>query len=147
MSTSFIHLQPGPVFRSFRREVERLQSDIVTEGGKIVRREVEVSMRQRWFRSGKAVNSLQEEVIADASSRTYRLVPTATSRRSAPYPLFGEYGTGIRGRLSGRPAPRGYRYGDSKGMRARRFARTALTVAQPQIEDKAKQLIRNFIVN
>lgn len=147
MSTPFVRLQLGSAFRNFRQRAEQLQSDIVTEGGKIVRREVESSMRLRWFRTGKAVGSLTDEVISDGSTKTYRLVPTATSKRGAPYPLFGEYGTGIRGRLSGRPAPRGYRYGDSKGMRARRFARIALTIAEPQVKARAEQLVRNFTVN
>ena len=140
-----VHL--APIFRNFRQQAERLQTEIVTEGGKIVRREVEASMRQRWFRSGRAVSSLSEEVVTDANTRTYRLIPTATSKRGAPYPLFGEYGTGLRGRLSGRPAPRGYRYGDQPGMRARRFSRIALTIAEPQVKAKAEQLIRNFTVN
>lgn len=139
-----VHL--GPVFRNFREQVEKLQTGITVEGGKIVRREVEASMRQRWYRSGKAVGSLTENIVSEGNSKTYRLVPTATSKSGAPYPLFGEYGTGLRGRLSGRPAPKGYRYGDQPGMRARRFSRIALTIAQPQVKAKAEQLIRNFTV-
>lgn len=137
----------GPVFRHFRQHVEKLQTGITVEGGKIVRREVEASMRQRWYRSGKAVGSLTENIVSEDSSKTYRLVPTATSKSGAPYPLFGEYGTGVRGRLSGRPAPRGYKYGDQPGMRARRFSRIALTIAQPQVVSKAKQLISNLTIN
>lgn len=140
-----VHL--APIFRNFRQQAERLQTEIVTEGGKIVRREVEASMRQRWFRSGKAVSSLTEDVVSEGNTKTYRLVPTATSKRGAPYPLFGEYGTGLRGRLSGRPAPRGYHYGDKPGMRARRFSRIALTIAEPQVKTKAEQLINNLTIN
>lgn len=146
MPDKLVTVHFGPVFRDFRQRVEKLQIGITVEGGKIVRREVEASMRQRWYRSGKAVGSLTESIISEGNSKTYRLVPTATSKSGAPYPLFGEYGTGLRGRLSGRPAPRGYRYGDQPGMRARRFSRIALTIAQPQVKAKAEQLIRNFTV-
>lgn len=144
--TQLATLQLSPIFRNFRSRVERLRDDILTEGGKILRREEESSIRLRWFDSGKTLSSLSEEIVTDGERKTYRLTSTATSKRGAPYPLFGEYGTGRRGRATGRPAPRGYRYGDHAGMRARRFSRIAVAIAQPQVTATAKAMMANFTV-
>jgi hypothetical protein len=143
----FVTLQLGSVFRRFKQRIEDLRDDILTEGGKILRREEESSIRLRWYDEGKTLNSLQEEVIREGDSIIYRLFPTATSEKGAPYPLFGEYGTGRRGRASGRPVPRGYHYGDSTGMRARRYSRIAVSIARPRVIGSAKGLIANFTVN
>lgn len=147
MADQLVTVQLAPILRNFKSRVESLRDDVLTEGGKILRREEESSIRLRWYDSGKTLESLQEEVVSEGSSKTYRLFPTATSKRGAPYPLFGEYGTGRRGATSGRPAPRGYRYGDSMGMTARRYSRIAVMIADPQITARAKQLISNFTVN
>lgn len=147
MPEQFVTVQLSPVFRNLRREVERLRDEIVTEGGKILRRETESSMRQRWFRSGRAVGSLVDEVVSEGDRKSYRLTPTARSKSGAPYPLFGEYGTGRRGAATGGPAPKGYRYGDRPGMAARRFSRIAVELAKPQIEARARQLAANLTVN
>lgn len=147
MAERLATVQLAPIFRNFRGRVESLRDDILTEGGKILRREEESSIRLRWFDEGKTLRSLQEEVVSESERKIYRLFPTAVSEKGAPYPLFGEYGTGRRGATSGRPAPRGYRYGDKPGMRARRYSRIAVGIAKPLVEAKARQLAANFTVN
>lgn len=137
----------GRVFRDFRQSAQQMQDTIVTEGGKIVRREVESSIRTRFFDTGRTLQSLREQVVTEGDSKTYQLTPIATSKRGAPYPLFGEYGTGQRGAASGQPAPAGYKYGDSAGMTARRFSRIALTVAKPQVEAMAQQQAKQLRID
>lgn len=140
-----VHL--GSIFRSFRARMESLRDEIVIEGGKILRREEESSIRLRWYDEGKTLRSLQDRIDTEGNSKIYRLFTTATSKRGAPYPLFGEYGTGRAGAGTGRPAPIGYRYGDKLGMTARRYSRIAVQVAKPQIVANSKRLIANFTVN
>lgn len=141
-----VHL--SPIFRNFRGRMEDLRDSITVAGGKILRREVESSIRLRWYESGKTLRSLEEDVVTDGNRQTYILTPTATSEKGAPYPLFGEYGTGRRGAATGRPAPRGYKYGtERQGMKARRFSRIAVGIAQPQVVASAKGLIANFTIN
>lgn len=147
MSTPLVRLQLSPIFRNFRSRIEDLRDEVTVQGGKILRREVEGSIRLRWYDTGKTLNSLQEDVITKGGSQRYILTPTATSEKGAPYPSFGEYGTGRRGAITGRPSPRGYRYGDKQGMKARRFSRIAVGIAQPQIAATAKALISNFTIN
>lgn len=140
-----VHL--GSIFRNLRGRLEDLRDDVLIEGGKILRAEEEASIQLRWYDEGKTLSSLQEEVVREGDSITYRLFPTATSEKGAPYPLFGEYGTGRRGAATGRPAPRGYRYGDRQGMAARRYSRIAVMNAKPLIESRAKAMIANFTVS
>lgn len=141
------HVQFSPVFRNFRQRIEDLRDDIVTSGGKILRREEESSIRLRWYDEGKTLASLQEEVVREGDKVVYRLFPTATSPQGFPYPTAGEYGTGRRGAATGRPAPRGWRYGDKQGMKARRYSRIAVAIARPQVIGSAKGLIANFTVS
>lgn len=147
MAGELARVELASIFHSFKQRIEDLRDEIVTSGGKILWREEESSIRLRWFDEGKTLASLQEEVVREGDKVIYRLFPTATSDKGAPYPLFGEYGTGRRGRATGRPAPRGYRYGDSVGMRARRYSRIAVAIARPQVIGSAKALIANFTVN
>lgn len=147
MADQLITVQLGSIFHNFRSRVNSLIDDIATEGGKIVRREEEASIRLRWYDEGKTLASLEEEVDVQPERRVYRLIPTATSTKGAPYPLFGEYGTGRAGAASGRPAPVGYKYGDKAGMKARRYSRIAVGLAKPQVIGKTKELIANFTVN
>ena len=144
MADEFVTLTLGRVFRDFRQQVEALRDDILLEGAQVLRREEETSIRQRWFRTGATVNSLQEELIIDKSSKTYRLFPTATNK-GAPYPTFGEYGTGRLGAQTGEPAPRGYRYGAGAGMAARRFSRIAVAQARPEIDRLAIEKVKQFV--
>lgn len=147
MAEVLARVQLGSIFRNLRGRLEDLRDDVLIEGGKILRAEEEASIRLRWYDSGKTLTSLQEEVVREGDSITYRLTPTATSEKGAPYPLFGEYGTGRRGARTGRPTPRGYRYGNRQGMEARRYSRIAVMNAKPLIDSRAKQLIANFTVN
>jgi hypothetical protein len=127
--------------------MESLRDSIVSSGGKILREEEESSIRLRWFDKGVTLRSLQDETVTEGDARIYRLFPTATSKSGAPYPLFGEYGTGRAGAVSGQPAPSGYTYGDKPGMRARRYSRIAVAQARPKVIAKANELVRNFTTN
>lgn len=147
MAEVLARVQLSPLFRNFQSRIEELRDSITVAGGKILRREVESSIRLRWYGEGKTLNSLQEEVVTDGNRQRYILTPTAVSEKGAPYPLFGEYGTGRRGAASGRPAPRGYRYGEKAGMKARRYSRIAVEIAKPQIIGSAKGLMANFTTN
>lgn len=140
------HVRLGSVFRTFKSRIEDLRDEIVTSGGKILRREEESSIRLRWYDEGRTLRSLQEEVIREGDKVIYRLFPTATSPQGFPYPTAGEYGTGRRGAATGRPAPRGWRYGDKPGMKARRYSRIAVAIARPQVIGSAKGLIANFTI-
>jgi hypothetical protein len=141
---NLVELQLGRVFSTFRKSVEALQDDILLDAAQIMRREEETSIRERWYRSGATLGSLQEELVIDGPRKTFRLFPTATNK-GAPYPLFGEYGTGRLGAATGRPAPRGYKYGQQAGMAARRFSRIAVSLARPQIERMAIKRARQFV--
>ena len=147
MADKFVTVQLAPIFRNFQARIESLRDDILTDSGKTLRREEESSIRLRFYDQGNTLKSLQEEVVTEGNKKIYRLFPTATSKKGAPYPLFGEYGTGRRGATSGRPAPRGYRYGDSVGMKARRYSRIAVQVAHPLIETMAQTKVKNFAAN
>lgn len=140
-----VHL--SPIFRNFKSRIEDLRDAVLIEGGKILREEEERSIRLRWYDRGVTLGSLKEEVVSEGDSKIYRLFPTAKSKRGAPYPLFGEYGTGQRGARSGKPAPVGYQYGQGQGMRARRYSRIAVTQARPKVVARAKEVIANFTVN
>lgn len=142
MSESLARIELGKIFlKSFRREVEQMRDEALAESSPILRREVESSMRQRWYRTGASVESLQDEVISEGNKKTYRLSPTTF------YSIFGEYGTGRRGAATGEPAPIGYRYGPREGMEARRFSRIAVGVARPQIEDVWRLKVRELAAN
>jgi hypothetical protein len=142
-----VTIELGSIFHNFRSRVEGLRDSVTAAGGKILRTEEESSIRLRWYDRGVTLRSLQEQTTTEGEARIYRLFPTATSKGGAPYPLFGEYGTGREGARTGGPPPASYRYGDSKGMRARRYGRIAVTQARPKVMAKAGELIRNFTVN
>jgi hypothetical protein len=145
--SEFVTVELGSIFRDARRRFESLRDEIATEDGKILRREEESSIRLRWYDEGRTLNSLQEEFVTEGNARIYLLFPTSVSIRGAPYPTFGEYGTGQEGARTGQPAPKGYRYGDRVGMRARRYSRIAVGIAQPLITAKAKEVIANFTIS
>jgi hypothetical protein len=147
VADELVTVELGSIFHNFQSRVESLRDEVVTQGAKILRQEEESSIRLRWYDKGVTLRSLQEEFITEGQTRIYRLFPTAVSKRGAPYPLFGEYGTGQAGARTGGPAPAGYIYGDSKGMRARRFSRIAVAQAKPKVVARASELIRNFTTN
>lgn len=144
MADELVTVELGPIFHNFESRVRALRDDLLSGGSKILREEEEASIRLRWFDKGVTLRSLQEEVVTEGDAKIYRLFPTATSKRGAPYPLFGEYGTGREGARTGGPAPAGYIYGDSKGMRARRYSRIAVAQARPRVVAQASELMRNF---
>lgn len=146
MAEKLVTLQLSPVFSDFRQRVEGLRDAILNDGRTILRREWALSVRARFFDTGAGLQSAgQGEIVEEGNKKTYRLVPQAF------YMIFGEYGTGRRGSSTGRPAPRGYRYGDRIGMTARRFSRIAVAVAAPQVRDmailKARQFARHETVS
>lgn len=145
MTEQLVTIEHGPVFSNFESRIRALQANIVTEGGKILREEEEQSIRLRWYDKGETLRSLKGEVVDEGDTKIYRLFPTATNR-GFPYPTAGEYGTGREGARTGQPAPSGWVYGQSKGMRARRYSRIAVAQAQPRVVAKASELMRNFTV-
>lgn len=139
--SELVQLQLSSIFRDFGQRVERLRDVILKGAQPIVRRNWAVSVRARWFRTGATLQSAKDEFFESGEVKGYRLFPTTF------YAIFGEYGTGRRGALTGRPAPAGWRYGQQKGMAARRFARHALAQARPQIELSAIRKVRQFAAN
>ena len=143
--SEFVHVDIPRFLTSFRSEIENLRDEIVQASIPIIRREEVASIKARWYRTGETLRSLQEETITIGNSRVYRLFPTAR------HSVFGEYGTGRRGAVSGRPVPRGWRYGPKPGMTARRFSRIAVQNARPQVvrvaESRAKVFARNVTIN
>lgn len=139
MSDQLVRIKFGKIFlKSFRREVEQMRDEALTDSTQIIRREEESSIRERWYLLGRTLESLEEEVIDDGDRKTYRLSPTA------PHAIFGEYGTGRRGAATGEPAPRGWDYGDQPGMEARRYSRIAVGLARPQVEDVWRLKVREL---
>lgn len=138
-------IEYGKIFlKSYRRGLESMRDEGLTESAQILRREVESSIRRYWYDTGATLESLEEEVVEQGNTKTYRLSPTAVSERGFPYPTAGEYGTGQRGSRTGQPAPRGWTYGNQPGMEARRFSRIAVDVARPQVDDIWRLKVREF---
>lgn len=127
--SDFVTVQYGRIFSDYERELLKMRDSALKDSAKVMKREEELSIRARWFRTGASLDSLQEEFEARGSRSIYRLIVGTF------YSIFGEYGTGRRGAATGQPAPRGYSYGDRTGMAARRFSRLAIDAAQPQIRD------------
>lgn len=144
--SDLVTVEYGSVFSNFESRIRALQSQIVIEGGKILRQEEEESIRLRWYDSGETLRSLKEEFAHEGDTKIYRLFPTAKSKRGFPYPTAGEYGTGREGARTGQPAPSGWVYGNSRGMRARRYSRIAVAQAKPRVIAKTSELMANFTV-
>ena len=140
-----VTIEYGSVFSNFESRIRALQSQIVIEGGKILRQEEEESIRLRWYDKGVTLRSLKEEFVEDGDTKIYRLFPTATNR-GFPYPTAGEYGTGREGARTGQPAPSGWVYGNSRGMRARRYSRIAVAQAKPRVIAQASELLANMTI-
>jgi hypothetical protein len=141
MAEQLAKVEFGKIFlKSFKRELESMRDEALLESAPILRREVETSIRERWYRLGRTLNSLEDDVIVDGNTKIYRLIPTAAH---AP---FGEWGTGRRGAATGEPAPTGWTYGDKPGMAARRFSRVAVERARPQVEDVWRLKVRELAV-
>lgn len=147
MSEPFVTVTVPWIFTNLRQQMEALRDGVIEETAPILIREEEASIRARWYRSGKTLRSLKDETVSIRDGKAYRLFPTATSDRGAPYPLFGEFGTGRRGAASGGRTPRGYRHGSTAGMTARRFARSAVETARPKVIRVAQQTVGEFARN
>lgn len=139
--SDFVQVTVSPFFSNFQQIIESLRNKVLDETGPILRKEEEASIRARWYRLGRTLRSLEEDVITDGLRKTYNLFPTA------PHAVFGEYGTGRRGAATGKPAPRGYRYGDKPGMAARRYSRLAVESARPRVIRMARATARDLAKN
>ena len=145
MSESLARIEFGRIFlKSYRRELETMRDEALNESAQILRREEEASIRRYWYDSGATLESLEETIIEQGDTKTYRLSPTAVSEQGFPYPTAGEYGTGQRGAATGQPAPTGWTYGNRPGMEARRFSRIAVGLARSQVEDIWRLKVREF---
>jgi len=137
-----VTLHLSPIFSNFRSRIESLRDAMLTDGREIMRREWSLSVRERFYLTGKGLASGMsaeaEKIIEDGNRKTWRMTPTEIRM------TFGEYGTGRRGAQSGQTAPAGYRYGQRQGMRARRFSRIAVSIAAPQVRDMAILKARSF---
>lgn len=137
--SELVEVKLGKIFlKSFRGEVEQVRDEGLAEGAPILRREVESSIRERWYAIGRTLSSLTEEVVSEGDRKSYQLSPTAD------HAAFGEWGTGQRGRATGQPAPRGWTYGNKPGMAARRFSRIAVGIARPQVGDVFRLKVREM---
>jgi hypothetical protein len=139
VSTPIATVQYGKVFDSFEQRLRTMQTNALADSGNVLRREVETSIRARWYRTGASLGALGKgEVTSEDNKLTYRLL------FGKFYDVFGEYGTGRRGAASGQPAPKGYTYGDKPGMAARRFGRLPIDATIPQIRDLHLLAAREF---
>ena len=136
-----VELRLSPIFRDLRNRLRDFQRDVHSRASLIMRFEEQSSIRQRFYRTGKGLLSLFETQTEQGDTLRYEIT---FLRR---YMLFGEYGTGRRGAASGRPAPRGYTYGQRAGMAARRFSRIAVAAAKPKIDRMAHERARAFAAN
>lgn len=140
-----VELRLSPIFRDLRERLRSFQRDVHLRASGILRFEERLSVSQRFYRTGQGLLSLFEQQLEEGNKLRYEIT---FLRR---YMLFGEYGTGRRGATSGRPAPRGYTYGQRAGMTARRFSRIAVAAAKPKIDrmarERARQLALNATVN
>ena len=118
---SFFH---GEVFRT---RILQWRDDALESAGKILERESRLSVRERFYRTGAALGSLEDLTVEKGLKKTYEQFSELF------YFRFGEYGTGKRGRASGVSHPANYRYGQVTGMSARFMLGTALDRAEPEI--------------
>lgn len=136
-----VKLKLSPIFRDLRNRLRGFQRDVHQRASLIMRFEEQLSIRQRFYRTGKGLLSLFERQLEEDNKLRYEIT---FLRR---YMLFGEYGTGRRGAASGRPTPRGYTYGQRAGMTARRFSRIAVAAAKPKIDRMARERARLLAAN
>ena len=120
----------GEVFKS---RVLKWRDEQLESAGEILERESQLSVRERFYRTGKALASLDDVTIEEGLRKTYQQFSELF------YFRFGEYGTGRRGAASGVSHPRGYRYGQKPGMSARFMLGNALMRAEPEIIGEFRQ--------
>lgn len=137
--SDFVTLKLSRVFTHYESDLEQMRNEALRDSASVFRRAVESSIRQRFYRTGTGLRSLQEEFVSEGRKLIYRLFPTAF------YMIFGEYGTGKRGSATGRPAP--YKYGKKPGMEARRYSRIAIAAVRSEVKDIHLFQIREFARN
>lgn len=122
----------------FRFRVLEWRDDALEAAGQILERESQLSVRERFYRTGVALASLDNETVEQGDRKSYQQFSELF------YFRFGEYGTGRRGAESGVPHPREYRYGQKPGMSARFMLGNALERAEPQVISQfdARELAR-----
>lgn len=142
--SDFVEVTIAPFLSKPGGYFEDLRDRIIEKGAGILKRAEQASIRRRWYRLGRTLRSLEEQTETKHDRASYSLSPTAAH---AP---FGEYGTGRRGAATGRPAPRGWKYGKKPGMAARRYSRIAVAQARPKIisvaQGQAQVFARNVTV-
>lgn len=113
--------------RVFRSALTGWRDEALESSGSILETYSQVSVRERFYRTGTALASLESATVARGEVKSYQQFSELF------YFRFGEYGTGRRGADSGVPHPPGYRYGERAGMSARFMLGTALERAEPDI--------------
>lgn len=141
MNEQFVTVRLPPILTRFPERMAALPEQIIEKTAPILRSAEEASIRKRWYRRGRTLRSLKDDIKKQGSKWIYRLFPTTF------YAAFGEWGTGRRGAQSGSPAPRGWKYGKKAGMTARRYSRIAVHNARPRVIDAAQQQIKEFARN
>lgn len=116
----------GPFFKA---KILQWRKSALEAAGKIVDRESHVSVRQRFYRTGVAEGSLENQFVGNPNAD----VLSYEQFSELYYFRFGEYGTGRRGSASGVPHPASYEYGTVPGMSARFMLGNALQIAAPQV--------------
>lgn len=141
MSELVTRTGPIPFYGRLAAHLRNLRDQLLFDSAKILRQEEETSIRRLWYDKGRTLRSLKPRFVLEGDSFRYELEPTA------PHGMFGEYGTGRQGALTGQPAPKGWRYGQRRGMAARRYSRIAVAATKPQIDAMAQQKLQQFAAN
>lgn len=113
----------------FKDKILQWRKTALEAAGKVLDRESHTSVRERFYRTGVAESSLENQIVSTVNAN----VLSYEQFSELYYFRFGEYGTGRRGEASGVPHPASYEYGDVAGMSARFMLGNALQVATPQI--------------
>lgn len=139
-SNDFVQVTIPSIFdgQVFKSRVLEWRDDALESSGQILERESKLSVRERFYRAGTALASLDNQTIEQGDRKSYQQFSELF------YFRFGEYGTGKRGVESGVPHPPDYRYGDKPGMAARFMLGNALMRAEPEIigQFDARELAR-----
>lgn len=117
----------GQVFRS---RILKWRDGALRSAGQILERHSQASVRERFYRTGAALASLDNQTVEQGNRKSYQEFSELF------YFRFGEFGTGRRGAESGVPHPAGYRHGRTPGMSARFMLGNALERAEPEIVDQ-----------
>lgn len=138
--TDFVKVTVPDYFRSevFRTRILQWRDDALKSAGRILETHSQASVRERFYRTGAALESLEHLTVEKGSTKTYQEFSELF------YFRFGEYGTGRRGAESNVPHPRNYRYGKKPGMAARFMLGTALERARPEVVSEFRKFARDL---